>query len=212
MSRGAGGGDLPPPWAGPGPLSRHAGKAGELSGIYRREGDWHLLELKLSQPEQLFNSLDPSPFRERDLDTEAAEYITDAMRELRGHHRVKIVVHLPHPCDERTRTQIPDAIRHYFVYRALTRRLSLRQLLRQGRTTLAVALLFLAICTTLWAFVFTGESMPERLLHEGVLIMGWVAMWRPLDLLLYDWWPVLADVRLFTRISDLPVEIRCPGD
>lgn len=210
MSRGSGGA-APPPWAGSGFLSRFRVGRGELTGIYRREGEWNLVELNLSNPDQLFNSLDPSPFRERDLDTETAEYIVDAMRELRGHHRVKLVFHLQGPCEERTRQQIPDAIKHYFGYREMTARLTLRQVLRQGRTTLAVGLVFLAICTTLWAFVFTGQGVASRLLHEGVLIMGWVAMWRPLDVLLYDWWPLLADARLFGRISRLPVEIRWPA-
>jgi len=38
--------------------------------------------------------------------------------------------------------------------------------------------------------------------------MGWVAMWKPLEILLYDWWPVLRDIRLYRRISELPVEVR----
>lgn len=209
MSRSSGGA-APPPRAGWGFLSRFRVAPGELIGIYRREGDWNLVELNLSKPDQLFNSLDPSPFRERDLDTEAAEYIVDALRELHGHRRVKLVVHLPGPCDERARLQIPEAIQHYFAYREMTSRLALRQVLRQGRTTLAVGLVFLAACTALWALVFTGDGMPSRLLHEGVMIMGWVAMWRPLDILLYEWWPLLADARLFSRISRLPVEIRWP--
>jgi hypothetical protein len=26
-------------------------------------------------------------------------------------------------------------------------------------------------------------------IREGFLIGGWVAMWRPLEVFLYDWWP-----------------------
>lgn len=182
----------------------------ELPGIYRREGHWHLVELKVSHPAQLFNSLDPSPFRERDLDAEAADYIVDALRELHGHRHVKLVVHLPGACDERTRTAIPDAIQNYFRYRALGARLALRQVLRLGRSSLLVGLAFLAVCSSLWMFVFTGEGMVDQLLHEGVLIIGWVAMWRPLDLLLYEWWPLLRDLRLYRRIATLPVELRWP--
>jgi hypothetical protein len=179
-----------------------------ITGIYRREGEWNLVEMKVSHPAQLFNSLDPSPFRERDLDAEAAEYLVDAIRELHGHRHVKVVVYLPGQADERTHAAVTDAIRNYFRYRELAARFNLRQVLRVGRTSLLVGLAFLSLCTALWLFVFTGEDLAARLLHEGALIMGWVAMWKPLEVLLYDWWPVLRDIRLYRRISELPVEIR----
>ena len=42
---------------------------------------------------------------------------------------------------------------------------------------------------------------------EGLLIGGWVAMWRPLEVFLYDWWPVRDEVRLAERLSAMPVDI-----
>lgn len=179
-----------------------------MTGIYRREGEWNLVEMKISHAAQLLNSLDPSPFRERDLDAEAAEYLIDAIRELHGHRHVKIVVYLPGDIDADTRAGITDAIHNYFLYREMAARFALRQMLRLGRTSLLVGLMFLAVCTTLWRFVFVGEGMSDRLLREGALILGWVAMWRPLEILLYDWWPLLRDIRLYRRIAAMPVEIR----
>jgi hypothetical protein len=46
-----------------------------------------------------------------------------------------------------------------------------------------------------------------KVFGEGLLIGGWVAMWRPLEVFLYDWWPVRAEVRLFERLGTMPVEI-----
>jgi len=179
-----------------------------LTGIYRREGNWNLVELKLNSPAQLFNSLDPSPFHERELDAGAATYLVDAVRELHGHRHVKVVIYLPPGGEPATGETIVQAIHNYFRYRTQAARLSLRRVLRQGRLSLLVGLLFLAACTGLWRFVFTGEGVVDRVLSEGFLIMGWVAMWRPLEILLYEWWPVLADARLYARLAELPVELR----
>jgi hypothetical protein len=44
-------------------------------------------------------------------------------------------------------------------------------------------------------------------IREGFLIGGWVAMWRPLEVFLYDWWPIRAEARLFDRLSRMPVRI-----
>jgi hypothetical protein len=49
------------------------------------------------------------------------------------------------------------------------------------------------------------------LVREGLLIGGWVAMWRPLEIFLYDWWPIRADIRLYNRLSAMPVQIRYTG-
>lgn len=45
------------------------------------------------------------------------------------------------------------------------------------------------------------------MLRESLLIGGWVAMWRPLEIFLYDWWPIRADARLFDRLAAMPVRI-----
>jgi hypothetical protein len=179
-----------------------------MSGIYRREGEWNLIELKISRPAQLFNSLDPSPFRERDLDAEAAQYLVDAMRELHGHRHVKIIVHVPDAHDARTQQEIREAIHNFFCYREQAARFDVHKALRLGRASLGVGLLFLAACVTVAQLLLTGDSVAMKTLHEGFLIIGWVAMWKPLEILLYEWWPPLRDAHLYRRISELAVEIR----
>ena len=46
-----------------------------------------------------------------------------------------------------------------------------------------------------------------RVLQESLLIGGWVAMWRPLEVFLYDWWPIRAEARLFDRLATMPVRL-----
>jgi hypothetical protein len=48
------------------------------------------------------------------------------------------------------------------------------------------------------------------MLAEGMLIVGWVAMWGPLDVFLYGWWPIARRRRLFSRLMRLDVELRLP--
>jgi hypothetical protein len=49
-------------------------------------------------------------------------------------------------------------------------------------------------------------------LRESLLVGGWVAMWRPIEIFLYDWWPVRAEARRYDRLAAMPVEIRCAAD
>lgn len=65
--------------------------------------------------------------------------------------------------------------------------------------TLIVGFSFLVVAVTLGDFlssVMRGERLGE-LLREGLVICGWVAMWRPLEILLCGWWPILTEARLY---------------
>jgi hypothetical protein len=46
------------------------------------------------------------------------------------------------------------------------------------------------------------------LLRQSFLILGWVANWRPLEIFLYDWWPLARRRDLYRRLSAAVVEIK----
>jgi hypothetical protein len=102
-----------------------------------------------------------------------------------------------------------DAVREYFTHRAAVTRRELRQLLRVGRTSLLIGLLALGalfVLGDLVEYLMGGRRFAE-LVRESLLIGGWVAMWRPLEIFLYDWWPVRAEARLYDRLGTMPVKI-----
>ena len=37
---------------------------------------------------------------------------------------------------------------------------------------------------------------------ELFIILGWVALWRPAELLLYEWFPIRKKTRLFERLAE----------
>lgn len=184
-----------------------------LEPEYRQEGGWTLIEVRLSTLRQLFNSLDPSPFHERDLDEDAEEYIVGAAAEIAASAALKLVIHLPG--DELEQARQPDveaALQHYFDYRLRVERHRLAMLLREGRLALASGAVFLAVCNLL---AETARHLPWEqlgaLLGEGLVIIGWVALWRPAEIFLYDWWPHRRRCRLLARLAAMPVELRDAG-
>ncbi len=184
-----------------------AGSETKHRSVYRREGgDW-LVELRLREVRQLFHHLDPAPFREKDLDPAAEAYMEDAVREIGTGQRARLVIHLPEPehSSEAART-LPESIAHYFNYRAQQTHVELGRLMRLALVNLAIGLVFLAACLALRRSLLTAGS--HDLLAEGLLIIGWVALWRPVEMFLYDWWPLLRRQRRLQAIARMPVEIR----
>jgi hypothetical protein len=179
-----------------------------LAAAYRMEGDTVLVELKLREARQLFNSFDPAPFIEKDLDDDAEAYIIDAVREVRAHRPKKLVMYLPGEtvASEDARA-IPRAIHAYFTYRAEHAGLQLHHTLREGVVSLGIGLSFLVLCLVLRESLEASSAM-NRVIDEGLLIMGWVAMWRPIDTFLYDWWPIRSHRTLLEEIAHMPIEVR----
>jgi hypothetical protein len=182
----------------------------DLSARYRRHGESLLIEMKLSTLAQLFNSLDPSPFLEKDLDDDAEAYIVDTAHELPSKTSLRLVIHLPRDAIQPdTAESVTHAIHNYFDYKTQIADANLRRKLREGRKSLLIGLLFLAACLSareLIAGLGTGTAV--EIVQEGLLISGWVAMWRPIQMFLYDWWPIRNLRTLYYKLSHIKVEIR----
>ena len=169
-----------------------------------------LIEVHVAELKQLFNAIDPSPFRDKDLAADVEEFIVGWSRELSRDAPLALLVHVDRPAGlPEEPALLRDSMRQFFKQRSLSDRQRLRQLFRRGRTSLVIGLAFLAISVAagdLVANAMSGRRLGE-LVRESLLIGGWVAMWRPLEVFLYDWWPIRADIRLFERLSAMPVRI-----
>jgi len=119
------------------------------------------IEISLGRLGQLFNSLDPSPFHERDLDQDAEEYIIGSAEEIARQHPLSLVIHLP--ADQLPTSDTADlgeAIHNYFTYREAAERRRLRLLFRDGRIALVTGLAFPFCCVLLRELAFSLERHP----------------------------------------------------
>ena len=172
--------------------------------------DCVVIEVHVAELKQLFNAIDPSPFRERDLDPNAEAFIVDWAREAPADSPLGLVVYLDRPAGRPEEPAIlRDAVREFFSRRAQVSRQRLRELFRRGRTSLVIGVTFLAASLLIGNFIakLVGGNQLGEVLRESLLIGGWVAMWRPLEIFLYDWWPIRAEARLSDRLSAMPVRI-----
>jgi hypothetical protein len=170
-----------------------------------------VLDLRLAELRQLFNSMDPAPFRERDLDPKATDYIVDWADETPRGQQLAMNLHLSaQPVRPGEAPAVGEAVREYFRGRADAKRRELSQLFKVGRISLVIGLAFLG------AAVAAGEALATLLskeshaylLKESLIIGGWVALWRPLEIFLYDWWPIRARVKLYRRLGEMQVSVR----
>lgn len=176
-------------------------------------GSEHEIRLYLGELRQIFDSMDPAPFRERSLNPQAAEHIIDDAREAPTGSLLVLSVELGRePRHEAAEAILKDAVREYFDRCAASKRLELRRLFRTGRRALLIGLAFLAgaIALAQWLGGMIRHEGYAWLVSESLIIGGWVALWRPMEIFLYDWWPLRADAQLFDRLSVMPVFLTGP--
>jgi hypothetical protein len=167
----------------------------------------HSINLKLRDMSQLFNSMDPSPFIEKDLDDDAEEFIMSWAQEFLPGAPVKLRIYLDQWPTEDPKELIRQAVHNYFSHRAKLTELEFRRLMKDGRSSLFIGLLFLAVCLLLTKLLSREASTWAVVARESLTIAGWVAMWRPMQIYLYDWWPLRRRGRIYTKLSHMPVEV-----
>lgn len=167
------------------------------------------IEVRVDDVAQLFDTLDPYPFPERDLNRDAEEFIVGWARELASTAPITITVHHPNTAQQSGAFQaLKQAMAKYFAARAQSAYQDLNELFRVGRYSLAVGVATLVGCLLLAQLTarFFDNPPLESLLRESFLILGWVANWRPLEIFLYEWWPIVRKRNLYRRLAAARIE------
>ena len=156
---------------------------------------------------QLFNSLDASPFWDRDLDVQAAAFIEDEFRENAAAAAWHLHVHASEGGD--LAADLQPALEHYYTRMANSTEVRLREQLRLGRLALlggvGIFLIAMSARTILTRVASHGLS---PLLDEGLIILAWLALWRPIETLVYGWVPLYRERRLYLRLAAIQVTVR----
>ena len=168
-----------------------------------------LIEVHVAELSLLFNAMDPSPPREKDLDPKVEEFIVSWARAARRDAQFALHVYVDKSDVPEQIDTVREAIHEFFRQRSLSASRRLSQLFRVGRTSLVIGVVFLSAAVIVAGLVETAMAgnRISALIRESIVIGGWVAMWRPLEIFLYDWWPIRAERKLFDRLSVMPVRI-----
>ncbi|HEX7676018.1 MAG TPA: hypothetical protein VF412_17710 [Bdellovibrio sp.] len=175
---------------------------------YKVENGLQIIEIKISETDQLFDLRDPAPFREKDLDENFTRYLEGSLDELSLRRPIKIQIYI-----EKTKGQLPpqiikEAIHEYFEYQTMMKQAQLTKHMKMAQLFLVIGISILSICLGIahWIRSFDSEIIVTTL-REGVVIFGWVSMWKPIELILFDWYPIWDRIRAYRRLAKAEVEI-----
>ncbi len=163
------------------------------------------IQVRVATVEQIFNPMDPTPLEERSLNPEVADWIEEWAEDLDKDQPITLEVYVADSRLAGRESAITSGIHNHFEYREWQSSRQLSKLWREGRISLVIGIFAIAVLNG--AAHVIGESTNPFLevLHEGLLVVGWVSMWKPMETFLYEWWPIRREVRACRRLSESTV-------
>ncbi|MEQ1574929.1 MAG: hypothetical protein ABL993_11860, partial [Vicinamibacterales bacterium] len=117
---------------------------------YRIEDGRSCIDIKVRHSGQLFDGRDPAPFRERDLDEDAVDYIMAAAKEIPRKQALTVVLTITEEPEPRLAADvIVEALRAHFSHARTQMERQLREHARRGQLFLGVGLVVLVVFLTL---------------------------------------------------------------
>lgn len=173
---------------------------------YRLEDGKPCVDVRIASLDHLFDNRDPAPFRERDLDPALVEYLLAIGHDVIARDGFRVVFWLERMCQPGV---IESAYRAHFEYALVRLERRRRRARRGGQIALVFgAGLIIALMALSQLAVQTVPGSLGTALREGLVISSWVVLWRPVELLVYDWIPVWDERRIMRRLLAAVVDVR----
>lgn len=172
--------------------------------------------IELNSIKHLFNAPEMNPFSNNELEVMGESVLTRLLRQLESqplNRKMRLTLLLPaEQIKPDLEQEILKAINQY-CYLTIKNNKGKLQLLRQFCwRSLLNGLTFLAVCLLL-PNLFNGQSLsfvPEfirSVFREGFTIIGWVGLWHPVEMVLYDWIPIVRTNSIHRFITTIPIYV-----
>lgn len=175
---------------------------------------FHEITLHLDDIQYLF--ADPEP--DSDMFVSGMDYLCSEIKAYPRQEKFKVTIVLPQGKiadgqEDKTRQKL----KRYCSFKIEESHRELIALHRQGVAALLIGLVVLVTCVLLaFGFSLVAQSGANEILKSLSQIItvlfaasaGWVALWMPAEIFLYDWWPFRQDMRIYKQIADADLVIR----
>ena len=162
------------------------------------------IELRIQKLEQLFDTLDPAPFHDKALDRNVDAYVIESAAEYSVSTPLRVVIYAP----AELAAQITDIARAIHAHFALATQQAERRHRRRrgvGRLALFAGLAILVLALSLRSWLKSVSNPFAEAFSEGLMILAWVALWRPIETIGFDSWEAMQQRRLLAKLAQVPV-------
>lgn len=164
----------------------------------------YMLEIALSQYEDIFNEWDPAPFKRREIDADLELYLERSAEEIPFKYPIEIFFMLPEGArNQPLEEEIRSGLRSFFNFKLY--------FLKKESKSINVRMLRYIVFGFL--LLWMGNTYPGHdsetdwaiVLTEGIFIGGWVFLWEAVSLFFFTNREVYHRRRICNRLLNAPV-------
>jgi hypothetical protein len=167
--------------------------------------------LRLKEAKHLWVSTETPPFGVDGLPISGMDYLVEQLSYHKSNSASQVTLQFPAALLATIEIQeIKHQINQLCRYKINQIENEQREAVRDGLRALRSGGLFLAASLILAALVQKLVLLPNLLQDfavEGLLIVGWVGLWHPIELLIYGLWPYRKEKQIYEHISNMAVEL-----
>lgn len=166
------------------------------------------IQVRVASVEQIFNPMDPTSLEERSLNIEVADWIEEWAEDLDRDQPITVEFYVGDGRVQGREAVVAAGLHNHFEYREWQAGRQLSKLWREGRISLVIGLTALAGFNAASRAIGSSGNPVVEVIHESLSVIGWVSMWKPIEIFLYDWWPIRRERRACRRLAE--AEVRFP--
>jgi hypothetical protein len=168
------------------------------------------ISVRLRRQADLFEAPAIAPYEGRYSRIPGIQWLIEEVEDLglrRHDPPPRVTLAMPGPADGES---VRLAIRGYCDEQIEESRWQLKMLRRSGFEALRIGLVLLAVCVLLSTTVGYMSFLPEYIrlvVSESLAIAGGVSLWRPLELLGFDTWPLIGQVQVLEKLRAADIRV-----
>ena len=163
------------------------------------------IQVRVATVEGIFNPMDPTPLEERSLNQEVADCIEEWAEDFDKDHEITVEIYVADGRLAGREGAITNGLHNHFEYREWQSGRQLSKLLREGRISLLIGIGAITGFNLLSKAIRSSTNPVIEIIHEGLSVLGWVSMWKPMEIFLYEWWPIRRERRACRRLAEAHV-------
>jgi hypothetical protein len=171
----------------------------------QRELDEGPIQVRVPNVERIFNPMDPQPLDDRSLNVEVADWIEEWAEDIDNKEPIVLEVYVADGSHVGREDLVIAGLRGHFEYRQWATGRQLSRHWRDGRISLVIGLVAITGFTAASRLIGSSTNPVINVIHEGLSVVGWVSMWKPLEIFLYEWWPIRREYRAYRRLAEAEV-------
>lgn len=169
--------------------------------------------LVLTNVEQLFDTDVPVPSEYVALDSDVLDFFASTIRKhQKACREFRLIVRLPEQAlrevEPYMRTSVDLTLKGYFLAREKRIAERLHELFQDAWKMFGFGFAFMLACTLLRTYLAPEEVHTlMSSFREGLLVIGWVALWKPVEELLFNWWPLKRELASWHKLSKMEMKV-----